>query len=75
MANENDKHPLNAQGEFFNDLTCIDCGLCPELVPTVFRRDDEGGYSYVYKQPTSKEERAAFMEAIEDCPTESIGRA
>ena len=35
--------------------------------------DNEGGYSYVYKQPETSEEEKLAREAIELCPTESIG--
>jgi len=73
MAEKNDKHPLNVAGRFYNDLSCVDCGMCPELVPTVFRRDDEGGYSYVYRQPETEEEVKLAQEVLGDCPTESIG--
>ena len=74
MSDETNANPLNAPGTFYNDLSCIDCNLCPEAVPSVFRRDDEEGYSYVFKQPQTKEEKAAVIEAIQDCPTESIGQ-
>ena len=73
MANQTEKHPLNVNGAFYNDLTCVDCGLCPEIAPTLFRRDDDGGYSYVYKQPETDEEKSVAKEAVECCPTESIG--
>ena len=36
-------------------------------------RSDEGGYSYVFKQPTSPEEEALCKEAMEGCPVEAIG--
>ena len=74
MADQTDAHPLNAPGPFFNDLSCIDCGLCPDRAPTIFRRDHEEGYSYVFKQPQSKEEETIAQEALEECPTESIGK-
>lgn len=73
MADINEKHPLNVPGKFYNDLTCIDCGLCPDLAPDLFTRDDEGGYSYLYRQPVGKEEVALAQEVLEECPTESIG--
>ena len=38
-----------------------------------FRRSDEGGYSYVFKQPTTLEEEALCKEAMEGCPVEAIG--
>ena len=73
MADSNDKHPLNVPGRFYNDLSCIDCGMCPDLAPNLFRRDDEGGYSYMYQQPRTIEEVGQALEAMEACPTESIG--
>lgn len=73
MANQSEKHPLNVTGRFYNDLSCIDCGLCPEIAPMVFRRDDEDGYSYAYQQPRTDAEAKLANEAMEACPTESIG--
>jgi len=32
-----------------------------------------GGYSYVFKQPTTPEEEALCKEAMEGCPVEAIG--
>ena len=73
MANPHDKVPENVPGPYYNDNTCIDCGLCPEIAPHIFRRQDDGGYSYVHRQPVTKEEIALAEEARESCPTESIG--
>lgn len=73
MANKGDKHPENVVGKFFVDTQCIDCDLCRETAPNFFTRHDEGGYSYVFKQPTSDEEVAQCMEALEGCPVEAIG--
>ncbi len=73
MPNPKDKVPENVPGPYYNDTTCIDCGLCPEIAPQIFRRQDDHGYSYVYHQPVTAEERAAAEEARESCPTESIG--
>jgi ferredoxin len=36
-------------------------------------RDHESGFSFVYRQPVTPEERAAAEEAKQGCPTESIG--
>jgi ferredoxin len=52
---------------------CIDCDLCRETAPANFRRSDDGGYSYVFKQPTTPEEEALCKEAMEGCPVEAIG--
>ena len=58
---------------FTCDDQCIDCDLCRETAPANFRRSDDGGYSYVFKQPTTPEEEALCKEAMEGCPVEAIG--
>ena len=71
MADKHDMNPLNAPGKFYNDLSCID--LCREIAPEIFKRDDIEGLTYVSKQPTSPEEIALAEQALEACPTETIG--
>lgn len=73
MANILDRLPQNVPGRFYVDSTCIDCGLCPSTAPNHFRRDDEIGQSFVFRQPETEEEIALCREALEGCPTESIG--
>ena len=73
MANKADKWPQNAGGKFYVDQQCIDCDLCRETAPTNFARWDDGGFSYVKKQPTTPDEEAACKEAKEGCPVEAIG--
>ena len=73
MAELEDKWPNNVKGKFFVDEQCIDCDLCRETSPTCFKRDDDGGYSYVYKQPENEEELEMCIEAMEGCPVEAIG--
>ena len=73
MADRTEKNPLNVPGNYYNDLSCIDCDLCRELAPGVFRRDDEEGLSYVWKQPMTADEILAAEEALSSCPTETIG--
>jgi ferredoxin len=63
--------PLNVQGRFYVDDGCLDCDLCRELAPTVFKRD-ELGWSYVYQQPTSEEEIQKCLEAVRGCPQENV---
>src|SRR5438445_130012 len=60
-------------GKYYVDNQCIDCDLCRETAPDNFKRNDDGGYSYVYKQPESPEEEARCKEAKEGCPVEAIG--
>ena len=73
MANKTQRTPENVPGKFYVDETCIDCGLCPDTAPTVFKRFDEGGHSIVHRQPVFPDELALAEEAREACPTESIG--
>ena len=72
MADKANKYPDNVPGKYFVDNQCIDCDLCRETAPNNFTRSDEGGYSYVQKQPTAEEE-AQCKEAMEGCPVEAIG--
>jgi ferredoxin len=73
MANRNDKAPENVLGAYYVDATCIDCDLCRNCAPQFLTRQDEGGYTYVYKQPISAEEILQAEEARLHCPTDSIG--
>lgn len=73
MANKDDKWENNAPGKFYVDQQCIDCDLCREPAPGFFTRHDDGGHSYVFKQPTTQEEIDQCMEALEGCPVEAIG--
>jgi ferredoxin len=73
MADRNERVPQNVPGRFFVDTSCIFCELCELTAPSVFKEDQENGWAYVYHQPESKEELAAASEALEGCPTESIG--
>ena len=56
MADLEYKYKDNVEGRYFVDEECIDCDLCRETSPTCFGRNDEEGYSYVFKQPENEEE-------------------
>ena len=73
MADLINRLSQNVPGPFYVDDTCIDCDLCRSNSPAFFARDDETGYSYVYRQPTTPVEFAQAEEARLACPTESIG--
>ena len=73
MADRNDIHPLNVPGKFYNDLSCTDCDLCREIAPDIFKRDDDEALTYVVRQPASEVEEVLAMEALDACPTETIG--
>ena len=73
MADVTDKYELNVEGKFYVDEQCIDCDLCRETAPKNFTREEDEGYSYVYKQPENDEELESCIEAMDGCPVESIG--
>lgn len=63
----------NVSGPFYVEATCTDCDVCRSTAPTVFRRNDEVGHSWVYHQPETPDELARCREAMDACPQESIG--
>ena len=73
MAEIDEKWPENVNGKFYVDEQCIDCDLCRETAPANYTRQEDGGYSYVFKQPENEEEEALCEEAMEGCPVEAIG--
>lgn len=73
MAFVKDKLPDNVPGKFYVDRQCIDCDVCRDTAPSNFTRNDENGYSYVFKQPGSAEEFDLCEEALMACPVEAIG--
>ena len=73
MADKEEKWTENVEGAFYVDEQCIDCDLCRETSPTNFTREEDGGYSYVYKQPENDNELELCIEAMEGCPVEAIG--
>jgi ferredoxin len=73
MADPNDKVPGQPGGLYYVDTQCIDCDLCRETAPANFVRNDEEGFSYVYKQPETAEEEALSKDAMDNCPVEAIG--
>lgn len=73
MADLENRYEENIKGDFYVDNQCIDCDLCRETAPANFTREDDGGYSFVYKQPESEEEMELCKEAMEGCPVEAIG--
>tara|TARA_B100000482_G_scaffold183220_1_gene157919 strand:- start:698 stop:931 length:234 start_codon:yes stop_codon:yes gene_type:complete len=73
MADIDNKYEDNAKGKFYVDEECIDCDLCRETAPNCFTRNDDGGYSFVTKQPENDEDEELCREAMEGCPVEAIG--
>ena len=51
--------------------TCIGCGLCPSIAPSVFDMNDEGkAHEIVEEVPTGDEDAA--KEAESSCPVNAI---
>ncbi|MCB9833216.1 MAG: ferredoxin [Planctomycetes bacterium] len=73
MANRDEKWEDNVGGEFYVDKECILCSLCVDIAPDNFKESDDGDHDVVYKQPDSDEERAACLDAMEQCPVDAIG--
>lgn len=75
MAEKSKKWADNVAGRYFVDDQCIDCDACRTEAPENFTRNDEHGYSYVHKQPSTPEEEAKSKAAMEACPVEAIGNS
>ena len=73
MASVSERIEDNVSGPFYVDRNCIDCDLCRSTAPDHFMRNDDGAYTFVYKQPETDEEFAVCREALAGCPSESIG--
>jgi glyoxylase-like metal-dependent hydrolase (beta-lactamase superfamily II)/ferredoxin len=71
MANTKRAYAENASGDFFVDNTCIDCDLCRQIAPSVFKEQED--HSVVYRQPRDTGERLRSAMALVACPTGSIG--
>ena len=73
MANKDEKHPGQPPGRYYVDTQCIDCDLCRQTAPANFQRNEEGGFSYVFKQTENPEEEKLSKQAKDECPVEAIG--
>lgn len=73
MADPADRVPESVPGTYYVDSQCIDCDVCRDTAPDNFTRSDDNGYSFVYKQPESDDEKLLCEEALQACPVEAIG--
>ena len=71
MANRKKALPENADGLFYVDRTCINCGVSRHYAPEIF--GDTGEFAYVKRQPQAEGERLAAERALLSCPSASIG--
>ena len=73
MADQNERLNENVPGKYYVTSLCIDCDLCRESAPTVFKRNDEIGFSIAFRQPETEAEKIQAEEAMSGCPVEAIG--
>ena len=71
MAKLDRRLPGQAEGEFYVDDSCIDCGACRWIAPAVCGERDD--ISVIVHQPRSAAERVQAIKALVACPTASIG--
>jgi ferredoxin len=62
----------NVCGQFYVDQRCLYCDRCRTLAPTVFKRDEERGFSHVARQPKTEREVAQAYKAVFYCPQQAI---
>lgn len=71
MASASKRLESNAEGDFFVDSTCIDCGTCRQVAPKVFAEGRD--WSYVHHQPRDEAEAHRARMALVACPVAAIG--
>lgn len=73
MAEKTSKVPGNVKGSYYVDDQCIACNACITEAGNFFEMNDDEGYAFVSKQPSTPEEIQKCENAIKVCPVESIG--
>ena len=72
MCEDSKKHPLNVQGRYYITDDCLACRACEETAPNNIRFASEYGMSYVFKQPSTPEEKKQCREALDECYVAAI---
>lgn len=72
MKAHTDRHPANAEGDWYIDRRCIDCGASPSVAPGLIVRRE--GQSVFDHQPATAAETEAAWRALLVCPTASVRR-
>lgn len=55
-----------------NAESCIGCGTCESICPSVFKIDDEKGYAEAIVDEILEEDIESATDAMEGCPTNAI---
>lgn len=71
MAQRAKAYAGQAEGSFFVDRACIDCGTCYQFAPETFQ--DAGSHSRVHAQPADDAARHRAAMALVACPVAVIG--
>ena len=71
MAQRAKAYAGQAEGSFFVDRACIDCGTCYQFAPETF--EDAGSHSRVHAQPADDASKARAAMALVACPVAAIG--
>ncbi|MDF0642570.1 MAG: MBL fold metallo-hydrolase [Nitrospira sp.] len=71
MADRKKRLESNVAGNFFVDVSCINCDTCRQLAPKSF--EEIGEYSAVAHQPEGDEQIHQAYQALLACPVGSIG--
>jgi ferredoxin len=74
MASRSKQVPENVPGPFFVDTSCVDCAVCLDLAPEVFKRLGRKRLVYVARQPSTPDQLGRCAEALSACPVGAIGR-
>jgi glyoxylase-like metal-dependent hydrolase (beta-lactamase superfamily II)/ferredoxin len=71
MARSSARLAANAEGPFYVDASCIDCGTCWQFDPAHFA--PTGSTSHVWAQPRGEAETRSALLALQACPVAAIG--
>ncbi|MGL1901915.1 MAG: ferredoxin [Fibrobacterales bacterium] len=73
MPNPDTRIEENVLGPFYVDGSCTSCEDCINTAPENFKLNEKGTNAFVHKQPEDEDEINLCREAMENCPTDSIG--
>lgn len=73
MADFHYRLPQKAPGKFYTDVRCLDCFVCRDIAPAIFKSEEAHNFSYVARQPETPAELALCRECLDRCPCQAIG--